>query len=222
VSSPAAAKIEARKQVARAAGVTVGAVKKAQQRAKAAAAPPAAEPGEDLAEQVAPEAAPTLDLLGVDDVSTRAVMKYARKDQDAIDKADKLLRLAQAALSEMTAGAVQQELYGQVHRVASLVRSHRPDFICPWCKGLPKASFGVCGGCAGAGYVAHEKAGRAPKELRELPALVSLDGVFMPYEDVRDGKLPAKNGKAAKAPAKKVRVVDEHNQEIPLDADEAY
>lgn len=214
-------KAEARRQVARAAGITTGAVKKAEQRAKAAAALPS--PAEVMGEfeGVPQSAVLALDLLGCDDNSARAVAKYARKDQEAIDEADKYLQLAQRAISGMAAGAVQQQLHADVHRVASRVRSHRPEFLCPWCKGLPKATLPGCVPCAGMGYVPAEVCERAPKELREGPAMVAIDGVFYPYEDVRAGKLPATNG-TAKKPGKRVTAQDEHGNEIPLDADEAY
>lgn len=165
---------------------------------------------------------PTLDLLGCDDASAEMVAKFARKDQDAIDKADQLLRLAQAALRTMTPCTAHQELHAQVHRVASLVRSARPEFICPWCKGLPKptqqqAGAQPCGPCGGLGYVSHEVAGRAPAELRNPEApKVAIDGKFYPYADIRDGKLP-KNGAPAKKP-KTITVTKADGTEADLEA----
>lgn len=169
----------------------------------------------------------TLDLLGCNDASVEAVAKFARQDQDAIDAADQFLRNAQAAIRRMRTSTVSQELHAQVHRVASLVRSHRPEFVCPWCKGLPKSTYLTAAGIAcavcTAGYVSHDQAGRAPAELRNADApVVAINGKLYPYADVRDGKLPPKNGAAAK-PKKTVRVEDEQGSDItPLDADEAY
>lgn len=222
-------KAEARRQVARAAGVSPASVKKAEQRAAAkesaagAGTPLLREPAASAAEPALSPEPGTLDLLGCDDNSARAVAKFARKDQDAIDEADKYLRLAQTALTHMTPGTVQQQLHADVHRVASRVRSHRPDAICPWCKGLPKSEAGACQPCGGAGYVSEEVAGRAPGELVNADApMVAIDGKFYPYPDVRDGKTkPAKNGTAKKA-EKRISAVDGEGNEIPLDADEAY
>lgn len=225
-------KVEARKQVARAAGVSVAAVKKAEQRAAAPKVPPSDGAGAPVSAakgqgEAPSEAETTLELLGCDDSSARAVMQYAAKDQRAIDDADKYLRLAQTALAGMAPGTVQQQLHAQVHRVASLVRSHRPGFICPWCKGLPKGEFGACTPCGGAGYVSHEIAGRAPAELRNAaPPVVAIDGKFYPYAEVRDGKAkPGKNGAPKKAEKRIAvalpdgRVVDPEHE---ADANEEY
>ena len=224
------AKAEARKQVARAAGITTAAVKKAEQRAAAkesAAGDHGPLPSEPAASAVEP--APALDLLGCDDASAEAVAKFARKDQEAIDEADKHMRLAQAAISRMTPSTMAQELKADVHRVAGRVRAARPEFICPWCKGLPKAEVPPCAPCGGLGYVSKEVKGRAPKELyaADVAPLVSIDGKFRLYTDVRDGKWePPKNG----APAKKEkrisvelpggRVVDPEREAD--DAEQAY
>lgn len=222
--------------LAEAQGVTVAAVKKARQRAakkdssdgraKTAAegtSSPGPGAGSPDAAGVATgeDAQPfTLDLLGLEDASARAIEKYARRDQEAIDEADKYLRLAQTALARMTECTPYQQLKAQVHRVAAQVRSHRPEFICPWCKGLPVQSK-ACLPCGGLGHVTDEVCGRAPAELTNGPTLVAIDGKFIPYVDAKAGKLPGANG-AAKKPAKQNRVVDENDNEIPLDADEAY
>lgn len=213
VSLPAenAVKAKARKEVARAAGVSVAAVKKAEQRAKAAKEEAPAEPA-------APEPA-TLDLLFVDDDGARAIMHLARGDQEAIDKADKLLQRAQAALNGLTANALQQQLYADVHRVASRVRSHRPEFICPWCKGLPDL-LEDCQPCLSLGYVSHEIAGRAPPELRTAdPPLVMIHGKAWPYADVRDGKAPPKNGHAKRG-GLTVETTDGEVHDLTVEADD--
>lgn len=235
----------ARKQVARAAGIKPASVKKAQQRAarKASGGGPSAaaetpstarrEPmasspgGYDMAtsgaaaggasgEDVQP---PTLDLLGCDDASGEAVAKFARGDQEAIDRADQLLRQAQGELRKLTTCTAFQQLHQQVHRVASMVRAARPEFICPWCKGLPKTTVAACEPCAGLGYVSHEIAGRSPPELRNADApIVMIDGKAFPYADVRDGKgKPGKNGKPVKA-SKTLSVVTTDGNEADLEA----
>lgn len=241
----------ARKAVAKAAGISPAAVRKAEQRAAkndSGAGPGRAgtETPSEARRESAASSSPedmtgsggaagatqeedvqplTLDLLGlgVDDDGARAVMDLAVGEQAAIDDADKHLRLAQSALSRFSLAVVQQELKEQVRRVASMVRAARPEAICPWCKGLPQIA--KCEPCHTLGWVTAEKRERAPKELREGPPMVAIDGVFYPYADVRDGKLPAKNGKAAK-PEKRIKTVlgDGAGNEIEFvpDEEQAY
>lgn len=215
-------KAVARKLVARDHGMTVAAVKKREQRYEDEREKSST--GDAVLFGAAPveveEAPPTLNLLGCDDASTRAVMKFARPVQAAIDEADKHLRLALGALKPLDATDIGQDLRKQVERVGALVRSHRPESICPWCKGLPKATVGNCGGCGGAGYVSAEKVQRAPSEcfFRE-PPLVIVKGKAQPYADVRDGKVkPGVNGAAVIGkPARTISVVavDDDGNETP-------
>jgi hypothetical protein len=226
------AKAEARRQIARAAGITPAAVKKAEQRA-AAKVPPSDGAGAPVSAdgrgEAPPEAEATLDLLGCDDASGEAMAKFARFDQAAIDEADKYMRLAQTAIARMAPSTMAQELKADVHRVASRVRAARPESICPWCKGLPRPEAPPCAPCGGLGYVSKEIAGRAPKELLDTsvaPLVAGVDGKFRLYTDVRDGKwTPPKNA----APAKRgktltVRTTDgvEHRLDEVDDAEAAY
>jgi ParB-like chromosome segregation protein Spo0J len=239
-------KAAARKAVARAAGVSPAAVKKAEQRANrdlkgsgAAETPSSARRESEASSPVSSHGDPsgtaealgedvqplTLDLLGIDDSSVRAVMKFARKDQDAIDEADKHLRLAQTALARMTVCTPFQELRADVHRVASRVRSLRPAFLCPWCKGLPRNEV-QCQPCLGLGYVPHDVAGRAPREARENDEpIVLIDGKAIPYVDFRQKHEDQMAKFREKAKAKQVavempdgRTLEEHEAE----ANEAY
>lgn len=231
-------KAQARAAIAGAKGIQPESMRKAEQRARkrdeitatsaAAAEKRAAALPLNTGATEGLEAAPepdTLDRLGLEDASSKAVMNFARKDQDAIDRADQLLRQAQTALMGMTPGPVQQELHAQVHRVASLVRSHRPEAICPWCKGLPKADVPPCKPCGGAGYVSAEVKARAPAELRDGPTLVAIDGQFIPYMDAKAGKLPGKNG-APKKPGKRFEVTlpdgRSGDPEVLADEDQVY
>lgn len=213
-SSP---KAEARRAVAAAAGVTTGAVRQAEYRSKqreeAERAP--AEPSEP--------AAPTLELLGCNDASGEAVAKFARKDQEAIDEADKYLRLAVAALERMAPGGEAAALRARVASVAAFVRAARPVSVCPKCKGLPKTTVAGCKPCAGLGYVPEAVLASMRPELLDIehPA-VELDGVLYPYADVRDGKLPVVHGEAKPA-GKRIRVEDEAGNEINTeDGEQAY
>jgi len=214
--STQAVKAEARRQVARDAGVTAGAIKQSEQRAavkESAAGAHGPALREPAAPAVVPALPPTLNLLGCDDASTRAVCAFAKPYQDAIDEADKHLRLALGALKKIEMSRLGQELRMQVERVGGLVRSKRPEFICPWCKGLPKATFGVCGACNGEGYVSAEVAARADGKLLEAsPPVVAFHGRPVPYLDARDGRLP-KNG-APPAPGRSIQVVDEQGRDL--------
>jgi len=185
-------KAEARKQVARAAGITPASVKKAEQRAAdKAEADPFAPVGE-----VASEWIPNLKLLGVPGDDARALCELAAPRQAAIDEADKHLRLAQAALKRVEQDTAMQQLYADVHRVASRVRSCRPEMICPWCKNVP-ALRATCSGCQMAGYVSEEQGRGAPRELVDtnFAPLVAVNGAFRTYADAAAGNLP--KGRAA-------------------------
>lgn len=238
---PPLSKAKARQKTADAKGIQAESMRKAEQRKrKKVAAPPPAEKDSSAGVSVAPSnGAPaavadeagttppplTLDLLGVDDEGARAIMHLALSEQAAIDEADKHLRLAQTALARLSRAAVQQELKEQVRRVASMVRAERPAALCPWCKGLP--SIPKCGPCDTFGYVKGEKRDRAPRDLTaSLTPLVAIDGVFYPYAEVRDGKLPAKNGKPANRARGGIKVETTdgvtHDLAVELDDDEAY
>jgi hypothetical protein len=209
-------KTRARREVARAAGISPASVKKAEQRARASAPDGAGAPDAPVAEDPV-----TLELF-VDDVSTRAVCKFALPYQLAIDAADKHLQLALGALKPIENSALGQELRAQVQNVGGRVRSERPGAICPWCKGLPKATFGLCGGCKGQQWVTAEKAARAPAECREAsPPIVMWNGKPVPYADALAGKFQT-NGAPAKKSSRRIKVEDEAGNEIPLDSDEAY
>jgi len=179
-------KAEARKAVARDAGVSTDAVRKAEQRSaeKAAADDPFAAAAE-------PEFVPNLKLLGVPIEEGRATCEMASHQQAAIDEADKYLRLAQAALKRLELNTAMQQLYADVHRVASRVRSHRPESICPWCKHIP-ALVGNCSGCQTMGYVTEEQARNAPRELLDtnFAPVVAVNGAFRLYADALAGNLP--------------------------------
>lgn len=229
-------KAKARKEVAKAAGISPASVKKAEQRAAAAKVPPsdgAGAAGNDPAghdhgsgesrSPAPPVAEPSINLLGVDEPHARYAAEQAAADQAAIDKAASLLQQAQAVLAKATACTPHQEIKAEINRVAGRVRARRPAAICPWCKACPPEVLGApCAPCGGLGYVPMEIANRAPTELIDHDApLVAIDGKFYPWADVRDGKAPPKNGHAKKA-KKSISVQDEQGNEIPLDMDEAY
>jgi ParB-like chromosome segregation protein Spo0J len=182
------AKAEARREVARAAGMTPASVKRAEMRANAKEADPFAPAA---AGEVAPAFVPNLKLLGVPIEHVRQLCELAAPRQAAIDEADKHLRLAQAALKRAEHDTQMQQLYADVHRVASRVRSCRPEMICPWCKGVP-ALVATCSGCQMAGYVSEEQGRNCPPELLgDADPVVVVNGQLVPYADASAGKLGA-------------------------------
>lgn len=204
--------VEARKAVARAAGIKPASVKKAEQRAAAkdsagdSSGPPPNVPPKDEPPALSP---PPIDLLGTPQLKGNASYDFVRVVQAPIDEADRCLRFAQAALKRLENVAnfadVAQQLYADVHRVASRVRSHRPWSICPWCKCLPSL-VRDCNGCSRRGWVPEEVARRAPPEVLDAgaPAVVH-NGVFVAYADAYAGRWP-KNGRSAPAKGKGISV----------------
>jgi len=234
------AKAQARKEVARAAGVSTAAVKKAEQRAAAKDVPSdpagASSPPNDAPAGLPP---PPIDLLGTPQLKGNASYDFVRVVQVPLDEADKLLRQAQAVLKRLDGVAgfatVAQQLHAEVHRVASRVRSHRPWAICPWCKCLP-ALVKTCAGCERRGWVSEEVARRAPTECitssatmviggfvtRQItPPVVMWNGQAVPYDDAAAGKFP-KNGRAAPAKGKgiSVELPDGSEADLTVDYDE--
>jgi ParB-like chromosome segregation protein Spo0J len=205
------ARAQARKEVARAAGVTPAAVKKAEQRAAQKSTAASNLPtGTSEPAAVAVEPAlftPCIDLLGLPvSRETATANEWSADVQAALDEADKHLRLAQAALKKLETCTFpktpQQQLYAEVHRLADRVRSHRPASICPWCKHVPAVTE-TCNPCVALGYVSEEVALRAPKECLDAASpVVMRHGQAVPYADAVAGRWPT-NGRAA--PAKKAK-----------------
>lgn len=226
-ASQKAIKAEARRQVARDLGTSPNAIKQAEFRARRAAAatndsaaegrtyPP---PGAPAATAVEPAPfEPNLKLLGVPIEEGRAPCEMAAPAQEAIDEADRHLRLAQAALKRLSGipHTIAVQLHDDVHRVASRVRSHRPELICPWCKHIPGLTRD-CNACQTMGYVSAEKAMSAPSECLAEPPVVVVNGEFVPYADALAGKLPKRPAPAAKG-GKRIRVEGPDGKEIQLE-----
>lgn len=140
--------------------------------------------------------------------------------QGAIDDADRWLRRAQAALTSQDGGPFAgpaQCLAAEVHKVAAEVRAARPAAVCPFCKRLPQFVAG-CSGCKGTGFVAADVMLGVADELKlgGDQAMVATPGGPLPY------------GKAANTPvigvskAKKVRIEDEHGEELVPDPPHVY
>lgn len=212
-------KAEARRQVARDTGETREGVKRAEKYAKERAAQEAESPPPPApAEQPFPT---NLNVLGVEDSSTKTICKFARPAQDAIDEADKYLRLAVAALKPIELTGLGTELRDQIQRVGELVRTRRPAALCPWCKGLPRATWvpvagAVCPVCKCDGYVTAERVKTAPPEALRLPAVVLINGRAFPYEAVRDGDVKAAPGASAPKSGKHLSVETTDGEVVDL------
>lgn len=213
----------ARRQVAQAAGITVEAVRQDEARARQRAVAPGVTVSRAAPDRVmnveAPEAAPadepmpSLNLLGCDDSSTRAVCKFAAPLQWAIDDCDKHLRLALGALTRVAGMPVGLKLRAAVDRAAAVVRAERPESVCPKCKGLPKSTVGVCDFCSGEGFVSAERAKQAPRECLNVDRpIVIVNGQAMPYAAVRAGARPMSAAPAANG--KRVRVEDSAGNDL--------
>jgi hypothetical protein len=231
-------KAQARKEVARAAGISPASVKKAEQRAAKASAEGSAGPPPN-AQSAEPSAlfVPCIDLLGLPiDGKTQTANDWSADVQAALDEADKHLRLAQAALKRLEVctfpATIGQQLRAEVHRIADRVRSERPASICPWCKHVPEVTA-TCNPCKTLGYVSADVMSRAPRECIQssgaiatgrgalsTPPIVMWNGQAVPYVDAVAGRWP-KNGRAA-APAKKangISVVLPDGSEADLSAE---
>ncbi|HEY7374543.1 MAG TPA: hypothetical protein VIF57_20435, partial [Polyangia bacterium] len=204
--SKQAAKAGARKQVARQLGITPKAVKQAEHRDKARKAEAAA-PATPEARPPAPSAPPPIETWGIalDDVTSSQVIAVQR----AVDAADKHLRAAQAALTELGAttlsSALSSRFKDDAHRLAANIRAARPVALCPWCKDGQEIGDGyvdACHACGGKAWVTAEQLDAAPPELLTAD-VYALDGEFVSLAEAtkrwrgqRPG--PKKNGKHIK------------------------
>ena len=196
------AKAEARRQVARAAGVTTAAVRQAEHRSAAkssadGAAPPSS--GAPAATAEEPAFSPNLDLLGVPFDDVEGTCGAAAYRQSTLDAINKHLIAAQSAATRLGDNAEAQQFHAEVHRFAAWARGMRPAAICPWCKAIAKLTAD-CPVCHTQGHVPAElmKAAdsRVPRELRDPSApAVFVNGQLVPYADALAGKLP--KGRAA-------------------------
>jgi hypothetical protein len=194
--APQTIKAQARREVARAAGVTTAAVRQAEvrsARAKGVARDGHGAAGEPLTgDQLLPHETPVpggnlerpcIDLLGTprEHAEADGLLEECSAIQAAIDEADKYMRLALAATKPLETtlftNGEQQEIRREIQRVGSLVRSKRPGSICPWCKGLAQ-QIPECGGCRNDRWVSAERAATAPVEC-----------VMHTYADVAAGKV---------------------------------
>lgn len=176
-------KAEARKKTGAAAGVKPASVKKAEQRARAKAAEPEDRGGAEAGE--APSAAPVAALppgfesFGIEMVPGHVANVVAITE--ALNKADQLLRQAQAAITSIAGKAyptaMYQRLREHVHTAAAQVRYGKPIAVCPWCKSFGPA--GSCNGCQGFGFIVEDQRGGVPKDLW-APGVVAVNGQIVP------------------------------------------
>ena len=231
--APQTVTANARKEVARAAGVSTAAVRKAQQRAAGAAAKDsdgsaghgaAGEPPTgplmplETPGAVAPK--PTIDLLGIpEDAVGQHLLRGAAEQQRIIDETDQLLRRAQFVLAGLRdAGyspARAGDIKAQVQRVASLVRGGRPVALCPYCKGATGD-----GSCDSTGLATKDEFDRAPAELKD-PAnpRVAHKGQFVPWtrEFLTSGVSAARTSTESKLATKPAKATEEKPRKLTIE-----
>ncbi len=210
----------AREEVAKRLGKTPEAIRSAEKRARKREA--------EAAEALVPEEQrlaerPPVTTYGVtlSTENARAIVAV----QELIDQADSYLRRAQGALTTLKGvnaigASLSARIQASMHQAADAVRRERPDSICPCCK-LIVARVASCTFCGGLGVVSNDKlAGVAAELLVSGAKAVVPDGRggFVPYarESGKVGQTTSQKVSAAKG-ARKLRIEDEHGQEIPVD-----
>ncbi len=163
---PKTNRTRAREIVAEASGDTVEAVRKLDERAKAREGGAAGEPS---AAKVSEPAAPLIESFGND--IPGHITPGLGIIVGAFDKADKLLRQAQAAIGELGltnySPGVIERMKTAIHDAAALVRHERPTHLCPKCRGKSHPITGPrCGLCQERGIVTATQYGAAPGEQR--------------------------------------------------------
>lgn len=161
---PAAPRREAQRLVAEASGQDVEAVRSADRRAAAKVREAGDSPTGSRAQPL-PAPSPSLIETFGHDLPEEVADGLAAK-LEAFDRADKMLRQAQAAIGDLAltnfpAGIVAR-LKEDVHAVAAKVRGERPHALCPYCKG----SGAKCGVCMEQGVVSRSTFEAAPEEKR--------------------------------------------------------
>jgi hypothetical protein len=185
---PKSAEGEARERVAAALGTTPEAVKQALHRAKERD-----EAGEGVVSLATRGAGPSvpppppIDLHGhelPDHVSIGLPIIVG-----AFDKADRLLRQAQAAIGELGmtsfSPGVVARLKSTLHDLAAEVRAATPTDLCPYCNGNLEA----CQACHGLGAVTRHVYESAPSEQRAPagPGSANVKAVLAPKSKPRKG-----------------------------------
>lgn len=213
-----------REELAAKLDVTTGAIRKAE--ARSARPAPASVAGA--------AASPPIALKGK--FSTPAFLDKVREVQAAIDVADKAMRSVQGALARLTdlpfARAALQQLQERAHALAADVRAMRPRSLCLGIHG--KTPCQLCGGAGWLGSDAdtiQEDSGQPTPASHTgnqggQPASHSPPfnrGVAAgPSNDVRKGAGGALTHAEAKAKAtpapRKIKIVDDKGQPIPLEA----
>jgi hypothetical protein len=179
----------ARKRVAKEAGITPAAVRKAEQREAAKSSkknaidvPSPGRAGGDPTTEAARggEAAITPeppDMIAMHGVSAPAAwLAEVANTVVALGEADKLLRQAQAAVKRIKdgnyPGAVYQRLYAHIHAAAADVRYATPVAVCVYCRdpGGGAGRRAECNGCGKTGFLLAEQLTCVPRELLEPDA----------------------------------------------------
>jgi len=218
--SPNKVKAEARKAVARAAGITPGAVKKAEQRAAASAAPAVTEEAAGGPIEL-PDGFKTFDLEV--SLASRSVIDETAK---WLGDWDQSLKNILRELTEMekrgdyaVAGAHLQRIREQVQNAGHAVRDAIPASLCFYCKAQP-ASTPNCPACGGTGVVGRHGGDNVPPELKlgGDKARVAVDGKFVPVGGAANAVEATKAKPATGKRGVRVVAVDETGAEtdVPL------
>lgn len=210
---------EARKEVARAAGVTTGAVKQAEARAKKAAdarnAAVEQQRKEDTPKSSLPDGFNDFDL-GMDAFAADNITALHGQLHGWVLGLQKLLGeltgLEKAvALPGRNIDVIRERLQAAGHAV----RDALPSSLCFYCKGQPTEDG--CEPCDSHGWVGRHGGDNVPAELkaRGAAARVAVDGKFVPFGGANNARQAAKTGK----PAKSICVVMD-GEEVPLPLDD--
>ena len=222
-------KARARRDVARAAGVSTETVKKAEQRAANSAKEAELTHGGGGTVSPAPAIVPTelpagFQAYGLDvPESERGVVVEtiewlkgleadARKVVAAMTGAEKHRHWA---MSPVHAQAIKE----RAQALGQALRDAMPAGLCPYCKDRPEL-MDACNGCGGVGIVGRHAGDHVPHELLAAdPVMVAVDGQIVPLAGWKPAKAKAKkNGKPIH-----VEVVDEDGaaRDLTLERDAA-
>jgi ParB-like chromosome segregation protein Spo0J len=183
----------AREVVAKQLGKTPEAVRWAERRARAKEAEAEAA---KIPEEVRLAEKPPVTTYGLPGALDTELARAIIEVQEKIDDADRHLRSAQRAITQLgelgsIGGPIASRLKSAIHTAADMVRRERPDSLCPCCKFLPlrfKCTF-----CGGVGIVSNDKlAGVAPELLLSGDKAMVYDGSrkLVPYARAAAAQAP--------------------------------
>jgi hypothetical protein len=201
---------EARKAVARAAGVSPAAVKQAEKRAAAAKSEEATEQMEAEAPLPLPDGFNAFDL----EVSKQSVAAI-RNASDLLKDCDQMLRKVLHWLTdakknrELISEANAQKIKERVEQAGHAIRDAIPASLCYFCKSLD-ALKAACPACGSMGVVGRHGGDNVPPELKTAgdKARVAVNGKFVLVGAAENASVGAEAEPAKPAKSIKVTQVD--------------